>query len=102
MQIAKHTGWSIEYIHSFNIKEINKMATWAFNQEIVERENLFSVIQWHVGIQHKKSANRSKQNIKKALKKQNYNPKEDKTKAWIDFFRTYSGKAFDKFFNSLK
>jgi hypothetical protein len=102
MQIAKQTGWTIDYINEFDIKEINKLATWAYNQEIVERENIFTVMQWHLGIQHKKSRSGAKKNLKKALKRQLYNPKKDKTKEWNNMFRAYAPKAFDKFINSLK
>lgn len=102
MQIAKHTGWTVDQIYEFDFSTINKMAIWAYNQEVVERENYFAVMQWHLGIQNKKSADTARKNLKKALKKENYSPKKDQTEAWNNLFRAYAPSAFDKFYNSLK
>jgi hypothetical protein len=102
LQIVKYTGWSLDQIYEHDIKTISFLAKWAYNQEIIERENLFAIMQWHLGAQHKKSAKTSKKNLKKALKKQSYNPPKDKTEDWNKFFRSANPKAFDKFYNSLK
>lgn len=102
MQIVKHTGWTLDEVYSYNIKDIHKLTIWAYNQEIAERENLFTVMQWHLGIQNKKSASKSKKNLQKALKKNFYNPEKDKTDEWTDIFKRHNPQAFDKFLNSLK
>jgi hypothetical protein len=103
MQIVKQTGWTLDYIcNTFDIKEIYKMSIWAFNQEIVERENTFAIMQWHLGIQHKKSSKTAKKNLKKAITRKSYNPEKDKTADWNNLFRAYNPKGFDKFINSLK
>ena len=102
MQIAKWTGWTLDEIYRYDIKEINKLVVWAYNQEVAERENLFSVMQWHLGVQHKRSAYKAKSNITKNLKQKPYNGTEDKTSEWTDMFRAYAPNAFDKFIKSLK
>jgi hypothetical protein len=102
MQIVKHTGWTLDEVYSYDIKDIHKLTIWAYNQEIAERENLFAVMQWHLGIQNKKSASKSKKNLQKALKKNLYNPEKDKTDEWTNIFKQHNSKAFDNFINSLK
>jgi hypothetical protein len=102
MQIAKHTGWTLDEIYKYDVKEIRKMSIWAYNQEIVDRENHFAVMQWHLGIRNKKSSGQSKKNLKKALKRKQYNPEKDKTDEWNNLFRQFNPNGFDKFINSLK
>lgn len=102
MQIVKHTSWTVDEIYKYDIKEISKMAKWAYNQEVAERENLFIVSQWHLGSQSKKSAKKSAKHLTKALKQQSYNPAEDRTVDWVKMFKAYAPNTFDKYIKSLK
>lgn len=105
MQIVKHTGWQYEYIvNTFSLDEISKLAKWAFNQEVVERENMYTVMSWHIAIQNKKSQGRAKKSLKKNLTRVNYNDidEEELSKKWMETMRAWNPQAFDNHIQSLK
>lgn len=102
MQIVKWTGWKREYIlDTFTYDEISKLSVWAYNQEVIDRENIYTVMSWHLGIQDKKSRGRAKKSLKKNLKRHNYNT-VDNTDYWMGLFRQGNPIAFDKYLKSLK
>lgn len=104
MQIVKWTKWEYDYIiNTFSLDEINKLTKWAFNQEIIERENIYSVMSWHIGIQHKKSQGRVKKSLKKNLTRLNYNEadQEEVSRQWFDMMRSWNPKAFDNHIKNL-
>lgn len=105
MQIVKWTGWEYNYIlETFTLDEITKLAKWAFNQEVVERENMYTVMSWHVAIQNKKSAGRAKKSLKKNLTRVNYNDvdEEEMSRKWLDTMRQWNPNAFDNHIKKLK
>ena len=105
MQIVKWTGWKIDYItDNFTLDEITKLAKWAFNQEVVERENMYSIMSWHLAIQDKRSRGRAKKSLKKNMTRVNYNDvdEEEISKKWISTMSSWAPKAFDNHIKNLK
>lgn len=102
MQIVKYTGWSLEYIEEQPLELIQKMVTWAYRQEIKDRENILVPIQWHAGIKSKKSFSKANQALKKSLKKPLYNSdSEEKSKEMMEFIRSLNPQAFDQTIQNL-
>jgi hypothetical protein len=105
MQIVKYTGWEYKYIiNTFSLDEISKLAKWAFNQEVVERENLYAIMSWHVAIQNKKSAGRAKKVLKKNLTRSQYNDvdEQDMSRSWMEAMRQWNPNAFDNHLKNLQ
>lgn len=103
MQIVAHTGWSLEYIYSFDIDEFENLLVWAHNRDKQLLYLNYLPHSWYAGIQNRKTADNSNKQIKKALKalKYNYIDKEDLTEKWNDFFVSMNAEAFDKFIKGL-
>jgi len=105
MQIVKWTGWDYNYVQdTFTLDELSKLAKWAFNQEIVERENMYAVMSWHLAIQHKKSAGRAKKSLKKNLTRAPYNDidEQELSNKWMEAMRGWNPRAFDNHIKTLK
>lgn len=103
MQIVKWTGWTQEYIEDKSLDEVTKLAKWAYNQEVAERENIYSVMQWHLGSQDKKARGRVQKNLKNSMKKLLYNDKdpEQTSKEMINMLRGMNPQGFDKYIEKI-
>ncbi len=103
MQLVKWTGWTLDYIYNnFTIDELNKLIIWAYNQEKQQARNIYSVVSWFAGIQHRKTYSKAQKNLKKALEPIPFSGSgPSASQDWLKFLAALNPQLFDKMMSEI-